>query len=287
MLPKTIPQPTRRPGQGIRVSPLLVEAAQSDADAVFQKLETAASGLTQEEAHRRLQQYGPNVFAQESRYVKLKLLGKAMVNPLVILLLVLAAVSFLTDDYRAGTVMLLMVLLGVSLRFVQESRADAAAAKLKAMISVTATVLRDGQPKEIPLSEVVPGDVVQLAAGDMIPADLRLQTCKDLFITQSSLTGESFPVEKFEAREQTEQPVAFGTVEHLFPWHQRRKRHGPGHRRLHRSEDVSGEHVHRHRRGASRNQFRSWRPQFHLADDPVHAGDGAAGFSDQRPHQDR
>ena len=84
---------------------------------------------------------------------------------------------------------------------VQESRADAAAAKLKAMIRVTATVLRDGQSKEVPLGQLVPGDIVKLAAGDMIPADLRLITCKDLFLTQSSLTGEAFPVEKFDAPE--------------------------------------------------------------------------------------
>ncbi len=97
--------------------------------------------------------------------------------------------------------MVIMVVLGVSLRFVQEARADAAAAKLKAMIRVTATVVRDGKAREIPLAELVPGDIVQLAAGDMIPADIRLLSCKDLFLTQASLTGESFPVEKFDAPE--------------------------------------------------------------------------------------
>ena len=94
-----------------------------------------------------------------------------------------------------------MVVLGVALRFIQELRAGNAAAKLKAMISVTATVVRDGQPQELPLGHLVPGDVVQLAAGDMIPADLRIVSCKDLFVIQSSLTGESLPVEKFDAKE--------------------------------------------------------------------------------------
>src|ERR1035437_6174332 len=75
------------------------------------------------------------------------------------------------------------------------------AAELKAMISVTATVSRDGQPKEVPLKEIVPGDVIKLAAGDMIPADVRLVSCKDLFIVQASLTGESLPVEKIDAPE--------------------------------------------------------------------------------------
>ena len=78
----------------------------------------------------------------------------------------------------------------------QETRADTAAAKLKAMITVTATVVRDGQPTELPLRELVPGDMVKLAAGDMIPADLRLVTSKDLFLVQASLTGESLPAEK-------------------------------------------------------------------------------------------
>ena len=91
-----------------------------------------------------------------------------------------------------------MIVLGVSLRFLQEARADAAAARLKAMIRVTATVVRGGKPREAPLAELVPGDIIKLAAGDMIPADLRILTCKDLFLIQASLTGESFPVEKFE-----------------------------------------------------------------------------------------
>ena len=95
--------------------------------------------------------------------------------------------------------MMLMVALGMSLRFVQETRADNAAAKLKAMITVTATVVRDGQAKEIPLRDLVPGDVVKLSAGDMIPGDVRLISAKDLFVIQATLTGESLPVEKTDA----------------------------------------------------------------------------------------
>jgi Mg2+-importing ATPase len=128
---------------------------------------------------------------------------KACVNPLVILLSVLATITFATaqtrSDVAGGVLMLIMVMLGVSLRFFQEARADAAAAKLKAMIHVTATVIRDGIEREIPLAELVPGDVIRLAAGDMIPADIRLLSCRDLFLTQASLTGEAFPIEKFDA----------------------------------------------------------------------------------------
>jgi Mg2+-importing ATPase len=170
---------------------------------VYRQLETAPGGLSETEAQRRREAHGPNAVVVEAGYRRLRLLGKAVLNPLVVLLLVLAAVSFLTGDNRAGVVMLIMVLLGVVLRFVQEARADAAAAKLKAMIRVTATVVRDVQAREVPLADLVPGDVVHLSAGDMIPADLRLVSCKDLHIIQASLTGESFPVEKAHTPEAT------------------------------------------------------------------------------------
>ena len=94
--------------------------------------------------------------------------------------------------------MALMIVLGVTLRFVQETRANTAAEALRAMIRVTATVLREGGRIEVPLREVVPGDVVALAAGDMVPGDARLLTAKDLFVMQSALTGESLPAEKDE-----------------------------------------------------------------------------------------
>src|SRR5260370_4521490 len=149
VLPKRLFQGSQRQAAAIRVSPLLIEAAQAPVPEVLQKLQTSPQGLTEEEAQRRLDQFGPNVVAQERQHTHWHLLGVALVNPLVILLVVLSVVSFLTDDPRAGTVMALMVLLGVVLRFVQEVRADAAAAKLKAMSSVTATVVRAGQPREI------------------------------------------------------------------------------------------------------------------------------------------
>jgi Mg2+-importing ATPase len=116
----------------------------------------------------------------------------------VILLSVLAIISFGTGDDTAGSIMMLMVFLGLSLRFIQETKADHAAAKLKAMITVTATVVRNGEAKEVPLRELVPGDIVKLASGDIIPADVRLIAAKDLFVIQATLTGESLPVEKTE-----------------------------------------------------------------------------------------
>jgi len=117
-------------------------------------------------------------------------------NPLVVLLAALASLSFATGDVRAALVMIAMIALGVSLRFYQEARADTAAEKLRAMIQLTASVLRDGEPREESLESIVPGDVILLAAGDMIPADVRILACRDLFLSQATLTGESLPVEK-------------------------------------------------------------------------------------------
>jgi Mg2+-importing ATPase len=162
-------------------------------------LGTTPAGLTEAEAADRIEKYGPNEVAYEKKHTWWHRLYTASRNPLVILLIVLAVLSFATGDVRAGTVMLLMVVLGLTLRFVQETKADNAAAKLKAMISVTATVVREGKPKEVPLRQLVPGDIVTLSAGDMIPGDVRLMSAKDLFVIQATLTGESLPVEKTDA----------------------------------------------------------------------------------------
>ncbi|SPE59096.1 magnesium transporter [Verrucomicrobia bacterium] len=182
-----------------RGADLAREMSKKDTAEVMQTLGSAPTGLTEEEAASRLAQYGPNEVAREKRENWLERLWIASRNPLVILLTVLAVLSYATGDFRAGTVMLLMVVLGVSLRFVQETRADTAAAKLKAMISVTATVVREGKAREIPLQQLAPGDVVKLSAGDMIPGDVRLLSAKDLFVIQATLTGESMPVEKTDA----------------------------------------------------------------------------------------
>ncbi len=182
----------------IEVSRVVVESAALDAAGVYARLATRPEGLTSREAAVRRAEHGPNVLAKDRRAGIGKLVWNAVINPLVILLFVLAVVSFATGDARAGVVMSLMIALGAGLKLVQEARADSAAAQLKAMISVEATVLRDGAAREIAVAQLVPGDVVQLSAGDMIPGDVRLVAAKDLFVTQGSLTGESFPVEKFE-----------------------------------------------------------------------------------------
>ncbi len=199
--PKGVLDVLRRMPSGVSVSPLVLEAARADAEGVLGNLQTSTAGLTEEEAERRLDEYGPNIVGQQRRYDLVRLLARAVINPLVIVLVLLGAVSFVTRDVRAGTVISLMVALGVTLRFVQEARASSAAAKLAAMISVTATVVRDRLTREVRLEHLVPGDVVRLSAGDMIPADVRLISCRDLFVTQSALTGESLPVEKVCVRQ--------------------------------------------------------------------------------------
>ncbi len=198
----------------MRVSDRLAQAGRQAPAEILKVMDTAEDGLSQETAEARFAEFGANAVAEEKgRSAMLRLL-KTLVNPLVILLAVLSGVSFATGDWRGGTVMALMVILGVSLRFIQEAKADAAAAKLKAMISVTATVVRAGREIEIRLGELVPGDVIKLAAGDMVPADVRLLSSKDLFVTQSALTGESLPSEKHAPAETRADisPIEFNNV---------------------------------------------------------------------------
>jgi Mg2+-importing ATPase len=164
--------PAKRKNQEIHVSPAVLDAARKDCEELLRDLRTSLRGLTEPDAEERARTTGPNQVAQERKQGWFSRILKIIRNPLVILLTTLAAVSFLTGDARAGTVMAIMVALSVGLRFWQEARADAAAEKLKAMIHVTATVVRDGAAREIPLRDLVPGDIVHLAAGDMIPGDV-------------------------------------------------------------------------------------------------------------------
>ncbi len=183
----------------IRVSRQLVESARLEPTALLAQLNTRSQGLTAVEAEERLATYGANVLASERRLGFFGRLWDNVKNPLVILLTVLGVVSYATGDLRATLVIGAMVLLGIVLRFVQEARADHAAEQLQAMVRTTATVLRDGEKHEISLAEIVPGDIVHFSAGDMVPADVRVLSAKDLFLNQAALTGEAMPVEKLPA----------------------------------------------------------------------------------------
>ncbi len=216
-LPKHLFASIRRQSAPIHVSPIVIEAASLSPPELYDRLESRLNGLTQEEAEALRAKHGPNVVAGDARKKVLVLFWHAVRNPLVVLLVVLSSISFATGDLRAGVVMSLMIVLGVALRLVQEAKADNAAAKLKAMISVTATALRNGIAQELPITSLVPGDVVKLSAGDMIPADVRIIQAKDLFIIQGSLTGESFPVEKFEIEPNsgTKSPIELANIAFL------------------------------------------------------------------------
>jgi Mg2+-importing ATPase len=187
-------------GNGAHVSVQLLEKARADTDTVLKELGSQLDGLSEAEADSRLKQFGTNEIAREKRQSALMRLMTNIMNPLVLLLLALGVLSYLTGDLRAMVVIFVMVVLGVVLRFVQEMRADNAAEKLKAMVSNTATLVRGGKEKEISLKMLVPGDIIRLAAGDMVPADVRVLSAKDLFLNQAALTGEALPVEKKAAQ---------------------------------------------------------------------------------------
>ncbi|HZY43712.1 MAG TPA: HAD-IC family P-type ATPase, partial [Anaerolineae bacterium] len=201
-IPKTT---SSKPAQGLpnqsgsnntQASGQLLEKSRLDTDAALKDLDSRLTGLNAAEVDARIKRYGLNEIAREKRTSPLMRLWDNVKNPLVILLIALGVLSYLTGDVRAMIVIFVMVVLGVVLRFFQEMRADSAAEKLKAMVNTTATVVRAGKDAEVPLKLLVPGDIIRLAAGDMVPADVRVVSAKDLFLNQAALTGESLPVEK-------------------------------------------------------------------------------------------
>ena len=193
-----------------RISEQLLVTARMAPDGVLNFLQTSMQGLSEEQVEAKREEFGQNEVAHEKPPAWYMQLAEAFVNPFIGVLLFLGGVSLVTDvilaptpedcSYRTLIVMTAMVLLSVILRFWQEFRSTQAAEQLKAMVRTTAAVLRKEKPiEEIPVAELVPGDIVQLAAGDMIPADLRCLGSKDLFISQAVLTGESIPVEKYDS----------------------------------------------------------------------------------------
>ncbi|QWF72403.1 magnesium-translocating P-type ATPase [Methylomonas paludis] len=155
-----------------------------------------ADGLSQNEAAQRLTKFGANQLRDHKKQLLLLQFLARFKNPLVLLLLVASAISALTGELTNFVIIFVMVILSVTLDFVQEHNAGKAAESLRQSVSIRATVIRDGKSIEIPVTQVVPGDLVTLSAGDMIPADGLVLIARDLFIKQSLLTGESYPVEK-------------------------------------------------------------------------------------------
>ena len=185
---------------------LLLNAARLSPEELLRRTGASRSGLSTAQAETLRHKYGSNVIAQEKKDAVWRKLLRAFADPFILVLVVLALVSLCTDvmfvsaqsrDFTAVIIVSVMVLLSGSIRFVQELRSGSAAKKLKELVRTTILVQRqDTGKQELPVTEIVPGDLIHLAAGDMIPADVRILSCKDLFVSQSALTGESEPVEK-------------------------------------------------------------------------------------------
>ncbi|PFH11862.1 Mg2+-importing ATPase [Collimonas sp. PA-H2] len=196
-----------------KISMRVVEESGKPIQSTFNRTKTSPFGLFNHDAAERLQRSGPNEVAHDKAPHALVQLALSFKNPFVIVLLILATISYILDVHLAvpderswkGVIILVtMVTISSLLRFFQEYRSNKAAERLKSMVRTTATVLRrtndaaNPQRQEIPMRELVVGDIVSLQAGDMIPADIRLFASRDLFISQAVLTGEALPVEKYD-----------------------------------------------------------------------------------------
>jgi len=165
------------------------------AEVMLQARATPA-GLTSSEAAERLRVHGRNSLEQESRFATLRAIFQLFTNPLVLILLAAGATSLILGDGVGGGIIMAMVLMSVMLSFYMEYQARHAVAEIQKRVATTAEVLRDGQARELPVAELVPGDIIILNAGDLVPADARLLEEKDLQVREAALTGESLPVEK-------------------------------------------------------------------------------------------
>jgi Mg2+-importing ATPase len=184
----------------------LLELAALTAPQVLARLVSSSRGLSVAEVETRREKFGPNRVAHEEHETLAAQCLRRLLNPLNILLLILVGVSVVTGSNEAAAIIFIMVVLSLALAIVQERRSSRAAEQLRAMVHITAMVVRSNdqavgaaevaEPCELPLEQLVPGDIVHLSAGDMIPGDLRLIAAKDLFLNQAPLTGEALPVEK-------------------------------------------------------------------------------------------
>ncbi len=154
------------------------------------------NGLTTDLARARLREVGPNEAAATRRTTALSELARPFANPLVAILLVAGVVSATVGEWVNATIIVAMVVLGVTINFLQTDHSRRAVERLRKSVAPTATVMRDGVWSELPRAEVVPDDWIRLVPGDMVPADARIMECEHLHVQESALTGESVPVEK-------------------------------------------------------------------------------------------
>ena len=167
-----------------------------DAEEIVRQLRSTAEGLSSAEAARRLRDYGPNELQDHRPLSRVGVLLRQLRSPLLLLLIFAAAASALSGEWLDSAIVLTIVVATVGIGYSREYSAQAAAAALRARVRVRANVLRDGHPELVPMEHVVPGDVVLLSAGSLVPADSVVLDATDCFVSEAVLTGESFPVEK-------------------------------------------------------------------------------------------
>jgi len=175
---------------------ILIDSCQKTVEQVLESLGSSKNGLSDSQVETALAEFGPNEVAAPPKPTFFQDIVARCKNPLVIQLLVICAISYAMNDLRATVIVGAMIVLSVVIAYFQESKSSEAVEKLRKMVQTTSAVIRNGREVEIPLSGIVPGDIVVLDAGAIIPADIRLFATKDFFVGQSSLTGESIPMEK-------------------------------------------------------------------------------------------
>jgi P-type Mg2+ transporter len=167
---------------------------------------TRATGLSSAEARERLARYGRNSVARGERFLALSVLLRQFRSPLILILVFAAGTSILVGEHNDALIIILIVLVSCMLSFMQEYRASRAVEALRKRVAQKATVVRDGAPKTIPAWDVVPGDIVQLSAGNLVPADGIILEARDFNVSEAALTGEAFPVAKSPGMVEPEAP---------------------------------------------------------------------------------
>ncbi|MEM2338986.1 MAG: magnesium-translocating P-type ATPase [Nitrososphaerales archaeon] len=176
--------------------PNMEKVLTSPIEELFSHLKTSLNGLSSEEVKKRLEVFGYNEIVKKRKRVIIIDFLSYFKSPLIIILLIAGLISSFFGEAMNSAIIFTIVILSVVLDFYQEYKAERAAEMLKQRVAITATIFRDGVKKEVRLAEIVPGDIIFLSAGDIVPADARVISAKDLFVNQSALTGESLPVEK-------------------------------------------------------------------------------------------
>ena len=183
---------------------LILDSSKLNIDKLLKKYNTSLNGISKTEVEERIEQYGKNIIEIKEQNTIWHRLKEAFINPFNIVLMIVAVITFITDvvlasqkDYATFILIVSTVFISAVISFNEQTKSDNAARKLKKMITNKMDVIRDGNQIVVDIENVVPGDIVKLSSGDMIPGDVRFLETKDLFIDQASLTGESNPVEKF------------------------------------------------------------------------------------------